>query len=320
MKRESPNPFVFLVGCPRSGTTLLRRIIDAHPEIAVFQTEQHWVVRFLAKRHGVTADGTVSPAFLSTLLAYEKFARLKIDCVKIERLLEASRQIPYSEVVSGIFDLYGATQNKNLVGDKTPENVQAIAVLHDLWPRAKFVHLIRDGRDVCLSVLSWERRAARFRQRFRSWERQPVTTAALWWKWQVELGCQDGRALAPGSYYEMRYESLVQNPQEECVKVCDFLGVPFDASMLEFNKGKTREGRDAKHAWLGITPGLRDWRTQMPPEHVENFETAAGDLLRELGYAVVSATANAAPSHPSEARDLFCQDVLSAGRLLPERW
>ena len=329
MKQASSNPFVFIVGCPRSGTTLLKRIINAHRQIAVVDAEQHWIVRYLrngslkkgaGKHTGVAAEGTVTPAFLSSLWDYETFAKLRLNRLRVANILEPGKQVSYSEFISAVFDLYGETKHKSLVGDKTPGNVHDIPVLHRLWPRARFVHVIRDGRDVCLSALSWRERAARFTKRFRSWGGDPVTTAAMWWKWQAGLGCQDGRALGPALYYEMRYESLVHHPEEECVRVCQFLGVPFDPSMLEFHKGKTRAGRDAKESWLGITPGLRDWQTQMPPHDVELFEAAAGDLLKELGYRVPSGTATATPEHTVAIRNEFAEDVLSKGGRLPTRW
>ena len=75
----------------------------------------------------------------------------------LEKLIATSKQIPYAKFVSSIFDLYGQRQGKRLVGDKTPGYVRHIPLLHALWPKARFVHLIRDGRDVCLSMLNWKR-------------------------------------------------------------------------------------------------------------------------------------------------------------------
>ncbi len=78
----------------------------------------------------------------------------------------------------------------------------------------------------------------------------------------------------------------MRNPAEECAKLCSFLRLPFDDAMVRFHEGRTRKepGLSTKKAWLPPTPGLRDWRSQMPPEDVERFEAAAGDLLDELGY------------------------------------
>jgi hypothetical protein len=137
-----------------------------------------------------------------------------------------------------------------------------------------------------------------YRKPFFTWEQDPVTTAALWWELNVKQGRQAGNWLGRGLYYEMRYESLVAHPAEECAALCAFLDLPYQEVMLRFHEGRKRTAppSDAKQAWLPstgdesefrlrpITAGLRDWRSQMSREDVERFEAAAGGLLDELGY------------------------------------
>jgi hypothetical protein len=281
------NPFVFLVGCPRSGTTLLRRIVDAHPRIAI-TPETHWLPRFCTRGNGCTAEGLVTPALLPRLLAHDRFPDLGIGRAEVERLLGGGGPVPYARFVSGLFDLYGRAQGKPLVGDKTPGYVRKIRTLYALWPGAKFVHLIRDGRDVCLSVRTWKRRdgTTGLGADCPTWADEPVVTAALWWADHVRRGRRRGEKLGPGLYCEVRYEALVARPAEECARLCAFLGVPFDECMLRFHEGRmaAAPGLSAKDAWLPITPGLRDWRTQMPDGDLARFEAAAGPLLDELGY------------------------------------
>jgi hypothetical protein len=105
-----------------------------------------------------------------------------------------------------------------------------------------------------------------------------VSTSALWWESNVRLGRESGKSLGPELYYEVRYESLVAHPQEECEALSAFLGLPYDDAMLRFDE--TQPKRKARRP---ITPGLRDWRTQMSRDDVERFEAMAGDLLDELG-------------------------------------
>src|SRR4029077_9675774 len=156
--------------------------------------------------------------------------------------------------------------------------------LHALWPAARFVHLIRDGRDVALSVMAWKERPGA--SRFSTWTEDPVMTTALWWSANVRLGRESGSALPGELYYELRYEGLVTRPEPECMALCVFLGLPYDDAMVRFHEGRTRHepGLTPKKAWLPITPNLRNWREQMPVESTERFEAAAGDLLDELGY------------------------------------
>jgi hypothetical protein len=278
------NPYVFVVGCPRSGTTLLRRMLDAHPELAI-TPETHWIPRWLERGVGVTSEGFATPELVGRLLASPKFSRTGIEPADLESLLEANGPILYADFVRGFFELYGRVVGKPLVGDKTPGYVRRLPLLHELFPEARFVHLIRDGRDVALSALGW-RRAAKLAARLVTWEAHPVPTAALWWERHVRSGREAGAALGPDAYYEVRYEALIADPAGETEALCTFLDLPFDEAMLRFHEGRRRRetGLSAKKAWLPPTPGLRDWRAEMSAEDVERFEATAGNLLDELGY------------------------------------
>src|SRR5687767_7290835 len=111
------NPYLFVVGCPRSGTTLLRRMLDAHPQLAI-TPETHWIPRWLERGIGVTPEGLATPELVSRLLASPKFSRTEIGRPELEGLLQAG-PVRYADFVRGFFDLYGRVQGKPLVGDKT---------------------------------------------------------------------------------------------------------------------------------------------------------------------------------------------------------
>jgi hypothetical protein len=162
-----------------------------------------------------------------------------------------------------------------------------------------------------LSIADWPTARQKNPGIFATWKDDPLSTTALWWESNVRLGRQIGNWLGPELYYEIRYESLIANPKEECAALCAFLGLPYNDAMLRFHVGRTRSkpGLDAKHAWLPITPGLRDWRSQMPAEDVERFEAAAGELLDELGYPrAVSCPGPEALGQASKMRDSLEQD------------
>jgi hypothetical protein len=258
--------------------------VDAHPQVAVTH-EQDWIANFFRKRTGLTPDGQVTPKLVTRLLQHKRFPKLRVGREDLERLLGSGPAISYAAFVTGILDLYGKSRGKRLVGDKCPSYVLAIPSLHALWPGAKFIHLIRDGRDVCLSLLDWDK-PDRLTARFVRSAEDRVSTSALYWKWLVQAGREAGRSLGPERYYEIRYEALLADALGECARLCAFLGVPYTAAMLRFHERRRRNepGLGAKAAWLPITPGLRDWRGQMPPGQLERFEAAAGDLLNELGY------------------------------------
>jgi len=315
------NPVVFLVGCPRSGTTLLHRLADAHPELAIVH-ETLWIPAFYERRIGLTPDGDVTPALLPRLVEHRRFGKLGIDGAALEGLLEALAPVSYTRFVSALFDAYGRDRGKALVGDKSPGYVRSIPVLHELWPRARFVHLIRDGRDVCLSAVSWKK-ADRVFAEHGTWPEEPVATAALWWERSVRLGREAGRALPAGIYHELRYERLVADPERECRALCAFLGLRFDAAMLRYHEGRTTSapGLSTKRQWLPPTAGLRDWRTEMSTDDRDRFEAAAGDLLDELGYERRARRLDPRLlDRSSRVRRRFGADVVARRRPLPERW
>src|ERR687896_1092550 len=115
----SENPYVFIVGHPRSGTTLLRRMVDAHPAIAI-TPETHWILRYFESRTGITPDGFITPELIPALIAHKKFPHLQISQKELENLVTSREQVPYSSFNTRIFDLYGERQGKRLVGDKCP--------------------------------------------------------------------------------------------------------------------------------------------------------------------------------------------------------
>ncbi len=296
------NPYVFIVGCARSGTTLLQRLINAHSQIAI-TPESHWICRLFKQDRGLTQEGVVTPELIPLLLEdlNPRFVRLNIGQEELLKLLASDRPVRYASFISGIFDLYGKAEGKELVGNKTPGFVRKIRTLHALWPQARVVHLVRDGRDVCLSMINRPLHNVN-RGPLYTWAQDPVTTAGLWWEWSVKLGA-----------------------------LCVFLGLPYQEVMLRFHEGRKRAAppSDAKHAWLPstedesefrlrpITGGLRDWRSQMPREDLEKFEAAAGGLLDEMGY--VRAFPRLRPKRLEDASKIRESFVLNASRPVVEK-
>jgi hypothetical protein len=102
------NPYVFIVGCPRSGTTLLERLVDSHLQVAI-TPETHWIARWFQKKwdKGITADGLVSDKLLRKLLSFPRFRDLGISGEAVKTLLDHGGPMSYARFISGVFDLYG---------------------------------------------------------------------------------------------------------------------------------------------------------------------------------------------------------------------
>ncbi|MDQ7013379.1 MAG: sulfotransferase [Planctomycetota bacterium] len=277
-------PLVFVVGCPRSGTTMLERMLDAHRDLAMAH-ETHWITKYGKRRRDVSRRGIVGADMLDRLYADRRFVRMAPERECLEKLL-ASQPTDYATFVRLVYDLYRRERAKAHVGDKsTGGYLRNLSRLHKICPASRVIHLIRDGRDVCLSMLTWPK-ARRAAGRHRLWEIDPVAATAVWWRWHVRSGIEDGRKLGDHVYREYRYEQLVADPSGQCAEICQYLGLAPDAGMAAFYQGRSEPatGRSANASWLAPTPGLRDWRTQMPDESIEMFEAIAGDTLAELGY------------------------------------
>jgi hypothetical protein len=275
------NPYLFLVGVARSGTTLLQRMLNSHPQLAVSNDPAFTHVPLRTVPDGV--DPPLTPDLVEATLALRTFARLKLPEDAVRQAAAGART--WSQFVCGVYDAFARQHGKALAGEKMARYVTHLPQLTALFPWARFVHIIRDGRDVALSQLEWahERRGP---GRLALWREEPVGVSALSWRWMVGTGRRDGVALGAGRYHEVRYEELVDGPEASLRRLTTFLELPFAAEMLRYHQGKLRRdpGLTAKQAWLPPTPGLRDWRTQMRPRDLELFEAIAGDQLSQLGY------------------------------------
>jgi hypothetical protein len=144
------NPYVFIVGCARSGTTLLERMLNAHPELAIIH-ETHWITRFYEKPKGLTKDALVRRKLIARVCGHHRFRNLHMSRSDVTGLLGRDEALPYASFIKRLFELYGAREGKRLVGDKTTGNyIRKLPLLAELFPQARFVHLLRDG---CVATL-----------------------------------------------------------------------------------------------------------------------------------------------------------------------
>jgi hypothetical protein len=268
-------PFPFIVGCGRSGSTLLRAMCDSHPSLAV-PPESHFIVP-LAPR-GPAADHPLDVAtFVDGLFATERFELWGLDRPTIVAALAAPPLPDYPVAVRRVFALWAAARGKDRYADKTPGYVLHIPTLARLFPEAVFVHLIRDGRDVASSFLElgWADR---------------IEEAALHWQLRVRRGRRAGHALPPGRYLELRYEQLVADAEPQLRTLCAAIGLPFADAMLDPTHRAADVIRTTRHPdyhqRLAVppTPGLRNWRDDLSEEDTARFELLAGGTLAELGY------------------------------------
>ena len=274
LRTTAGGPPVIVLGVRRSGTTLLRVMLDRNPALAI--PDESYFVPQLAHRH----RGPVDPdAFVDDLRRLRTLVEWDLDPDRVRERL--SPGMSAGEAIAAVFAAYAAARGKPRWGDKTPLYMQHLGLLERLFPDARYVHLIRDGRDAALSFLSVP---AGIMTEGWGYPRDAAGFAA---QWATEVGdAQDlGRRVGPGRYRELRYEALVGDAVTELRGICSFLDLAYDEGMVDY-AGKTDSARKEHHQRLNEPPtvGVRDWREEMSHADREAFERVAGDLLAELGY------------------------------------
>jgi Sulfotransferase family len=273
-------PFLFIVGYPRSGTTLLRAMFDSHPEMAI--PWESYFLPVLWPRRAVyeRSEGFDVRQFVADL-ANTSFRYWRLPEPALRRFLEEAEPSDYAAAARGVYRFYAQLQGKPRFGDKTPVYIMDVPMLAAIFAEARFLHLVRDGRDVALSL------------RDAPWGPNTVLDAAISWSYWVRECREAGFGLGRQRYCEIRYEDLVQDPEGTLRRLCPFAELDFDPAMLRYNQRAPEViapdpwPQSHQHLFLPPTPGLRDWRVSMKAHEVAEFERVASDLLEALGYEVV---------------------------------
>jgi hypothetical protein len=272
-----------LLGVSRSGTTLLRVILDRSPGLAI--PDESFFVPLLARRHRRMID---VERFLDDVARIPTIRDWGLTVADVAPRVRAG--MATGEAIATIFEAYAAKAGKPRWGDKTPMYIRHLPLLEELFPTAQYVHLVRDGRDAALSFL--EMPEGTFT---RTWAhpRTPAQFACLWRK-EVGDARELGRRVGPERCLEVRYEELVANPERVVRRVCAFAEIPFGPAMLDYTRAVDVSGKPHQQRLLRPpTAGVRSWRNDMARDDIAGFEAVAGDLLAELGYEVTSESGSA---------------------------
>lgn len=270
-KPENINPFVFLVGCPGSGVSLIQQMLECHPLLAV-ANDTHFIPTVL-KDTGAQSDVPLTDDLVDRARTFPNFDRLCLSNVEVYKAGGMSET--YAEFVTNLYNIFAKKNGKELVAIKAPVYCRDIRLLHDLFPWARYIHVVRDGRDVAMSVLE---RATRLKEAIKvtNVKTIPIGASALWWKTMVETARRDGARLGNRFYHEIRFEDLVDQPQTASREIASFLDLSHTVEMSE---------HVGSYGSLDSIPnGFQDWRSQMSRADVALFEALSGELLESLGY------------------------------------
>lgn len=264
---------IFIGGCGRSGTTLLGAMLGAHSN-CICPPESHFKVSVL--RNCMGEDGRVN--LDEALRLIRMHWRFKLWNLELD-----PRQAPesaYVDLLTWLVEAYAA--DRGLSGgiwvDHTPENINYAPILLELFPHAKIVHIVRDGRAVANSILPLD------------WGPNTVIKAAPWWSGTVREGLALEKSLPREQIVRVKYEDLVYAPEETMRRVCDELALSYEPSMLQANGFQPPGYTERQHQLIGKRPDperATRWRTTLTDRQVEIFESLAGDLLAQVGYVLI---------------------------------
>lgn len=274
-------PPIFIVGSARSGTKMLRELLNSSPDIWIPQVESVFIPYF-TERIDQYGD-------LSKWLDFQHLAR---DIVNTRAAMElgdlgihigsrewfdACRSYDWPAVLEAFYRrVFNAEQGEEkrqwdeiIWGDKTPDYLTDIPLLSKLFPESRFIHIIRDPRDICLSAR-------------KVWNKHPLRTVQLWAD-EVKKCRQDGRAIGPARYYELRYEDLLDEVKGELEGIYHFLGIPLPENAEQLSRTPEYYGA-AKGRQHVLKNNKGKWKKQLSPEYQRRIESIAGTTLDELSY------------------------------------
>ncbi len=264
---------LFIVGMPRSGTKLLRNLLNQHPKVSIDPVETVFLPLWYRNwsRYGDLGNFDIFSKFYQKNLR-SRYMRIRLKSNRLVNVLDwyqACDSFDTAGVFEGLLRTHlNIDKNADVIwGDKTPSYLVHIPLIKKIYPHAQIIHIIRDVRDYCLSLNhAWKKNMLRGAQR---------------WVDYVNKARSDGESVR--GYLEVRYEALLTEPEREMKAVCEFLGIEFVKDMLTLSRPSEKFG-DAKGKAFIVQNNTRKYETRMSPAVQHAIEEISCELLSELGY------------------------------------
>ncbi len=298
MEQRMHSP-VFIVGMPRSGTKLLRGMLNGHSQVFIPLNETEFLPAWIRR--------WASFGNLSNRHTFMEFYQRFVDTFYFQnRMAEHGEQIRpdvwYNRCdgdfsIANVFEQlirHDAKVPEGAIwGDKSPSYLNHIESIRAIYPTAKFIHLIRDARDY---VLSLEKAFGKNRLR-----------AAQRWNDAMFLAKEEGERLG-SDFIEVRYEDLVDAPEREARRLCSFLALDFESSMIALQRATENLG-DTKGAQRIVAGNYGKYKTQMNTDELRSVEAYCAEGLNQMGYTVLQHTGPNNRLTPLEERKHQAGDV-----------
>jgi hypothetical protein len=274
---------LFIVGKGRSGTTLLQLLLDAHPNMIIPIESRFFINLYSKYKNKKKWSASTIASFLSDLFTDNKIQLWKLNRNQLKRtLLAHAHLLNFNRAVKLVYLSYPSPFEKKqllLVGDKNPVNTLFLNSIHQVFPKAKYVHMLRNCGD---NVLSHRR----------VFKQQNVVLIAQKWVLYNRI-ISAFKAKRPEQVYTLRYEDLVMTPEVELKKLMHFLAIPYSPEVLNFHEKVAEHQSLASsvvkkyhpHIFQPVTTnqvGL--WRHEMNEKELEQLDYIAGEMGEKYHY------------------------------------
>lgn len=267
---ESQKPPVFIVGSPRSGTSLLRSLLSRHPSIAICGETRFFAdIYKFHSAFGPLDNANNRERLVDRWTATARMRYLKIDPAPVrQRLLNDATSYP--AFLDIVLRSYAGDRGKERCGEKTPHHAFFTEVLSDWYPGAYIIHIVRDPRDVVASL-----------QRMPWAPKSILNNASMW----VLFNRAAEKSRHRPAYLQVRYEHLVASPQQTLSKICDHIGEHWPTEIEIATSSPDPYSWPRSIAGPVTSERLDKWKDELRPQEVALVERIAGARMDEYGYA-----------------------------------
>ncbi|MBY9009573.1 MAG: sulfotransferase [Candidatus Lokiarchaeota archaeon] len=267
---------LFVVGMQRSGTKLLRDLLNQNKNIGIPKAETNFLPYILGKYQNLPQinDSLKLNSLYEAIINTTFYRWMNSDGFILTK--NEYEEFDFSSWLTFLKSLIShfAPPNRNtgfIWGDKSPNYVNQILFLKNVFPSAKFIHIIRDPRDCCLSSK-------------KVWGKNLYRTAEIWRK-RVQEGMIQGKQIS-NSYSEILYEELLNNPEKELKQLCNFIGVDFHNDMLTLKQPSENLGDTIGKSFI-VKTNVKKFQTELSPQEIKRIEEVVYPVMTQLSYEFI---------------------------------
>jgi hypothetical protein len=287
---------VFILGNPRSGTSLFRLMLNSHsminatPECGFL----HWWYKKYADWDSSCVTSNRLDEYISDLESSKRIEDWKMDYAQLKEKIVQENPDNYAKLGEIVYVFYGEQKGKKakVIADKNNYYINHFNDLNEIWPDAKYILVIRDGRDVACSYLNIETLVTN--SPYKPKLSTDIKTIAKEWLTNNQNVLSFSESLNNNQFMVIRYEDFVTDSELYLTKVCNFLGLNFESNMLNYYIKNAKEQDEPLSSldWKKKTlekpdkDNIGKYKMELEKQSIEEFNTTATDLLQKFNYEI----------------------------------